>query len=266
MRIRYCAIVIACAALTACANAPEELREDLRFETVGQSPDAAIQRDIQILKGTLSGDALEASPYKPSSPAMRWQAAHNLGQRRSLAAYDALVARGVSEIADANQSVRRECVIALGKLDYSGPRDPLRVKLIPLLRDQLIGEGLSDGAKTFRETDPQVRYALLDTLISLGMPAGYDIETSLEGTMGYRDVASELHTIAVKFGSKEVLTSARNSLLHEAMLERALDGLRIVTGTTRAMFDAQRAISPTTDEFIAWWIERIKVMPLMESS
>ena len=253
-------LIGACAALfVACSNPPEDIRQDLR--SVAKSSEVA--ENIALLSGILEGGVSQENPkFKSSNATMRWQAAQNLGDIGAIEAFEILRDRSLSELADSNPHVRRECVIALGKLRYSGVQDQKRKDIIKMIVRQLVGEDAPGRIPSYLESDRLVRRALLETLITLGLPPSDSSATREEMVMGYRDVAGELHNVAVQLYAAQ--NRIRNSVLHKAMLERAYGGLALVTATPLAQAKAVQAASDNIQDYHSWWVDQISKMPRLD--
>ena len=253
---RALSIFIALVALSltaSCANPAEDRR--LQLEALSHlSTNSALPREQRV---AMSLDILDSKTADSARATMRWQAARNLGELRALEAYNTLVKYGLSEFRDGDASVRRECVIALGKLPYSGPLDARRQALIDeaapnrphpyTLKKQIMSE----------ERDPLARMAMLDTIITLGMRGGADKQ-------GYRDCAACLEDIARQLDSERQGT--RDFRAAEGMIERAFEGLALLTVTSDREAREQRRRFNTVTAYCDWWLdEHIKKMQRMDS-
>lgn len=226
---------------TACRNAPAAEREMLRREVETVQPD---QRDA--LRRRLRLSLLGEGTQRPDiDPHMRASSAQGLGNLAEAEDHDVLLEALGGSLADENPLVRMECAIALGKLQYSGKGDERRKTVIAALRDRLAYQRDETGRLFEREFT--VRVAMVNSLVQIGT----------------RSSASALHDVASRLAND--LESETASINADAgdkgLLDRSLEGLRLLTGQTVASVQENRRKSDEITPHLAWWANRISEMP-----
>jgi|GEM_PF-4907276 len=229
-------------AFTACASEEEVRRLDVRDRSLWRAPDA-MSRDESIAKNMklLRGDA-----YGSVEATLRWQCAQNLGVLRAYEAFDLLWERSLGPSPDSAAAVRRECIIALAKMDWrerirAGDVEALQRwrELVAALKSHLrrqysTSTGSSGGLISF-EDDNLVLMTMLDTLITLGLPQGYDPDApdASEGELGRADIAGELLEVARSANEGSSLaTMPFSQSVGDGLFEGAIAGVFTLLGYT----------------------------------
>jgi hypothetical protein len=256
-------LIVGGLAVGGCANRAEERRQRLRDQASEHfnTPETRADR-IAHAMAILSRDDPQGE-----APTMRWQAAHNLGVMGAVEARELLWRLAFSPVADRSSSVRRECVIALCKLPTEGPDDPWRRMLLEKLRQRVAFERTETLQRRLVESDPSVRMALLDGIVTLGLPANRDPKRPwrLMGEAGYRDAARALHTVlaalnAERDESASAIEIGVPSRYTVGMIEATIRALTLLTNTPdQEVMQARGSMS--FDEFASWWTSRIAAMP-----
>ncbi|MBZ0136423.1 MAG: hypothetical protein K8I27_08640 [Planctomycetes bacterium] len=225
---------------TACMNAPEIERDNLRRGARDAEPEQHEAKRAE-LRTVLGGGA--DSP-RDADPHLRATAAQGLGMLGYADDYEALLDALLGPLADENMLVRMECAIALGKLAYSGRTDERRLEVILQLRRRVAFER-DDNGRLF-ETEFLVRSAMLNSLIAIG---GRDSAAAIH------DIASRIHSDLES--TEAVFTSASD----RGLLDRCFQGLAALTGVPLREAADNRFASDDLTDHIDWWASRISEMP-----
>jgi len=245
-----------------CANPAEEARQSLR----AQAGIRATDDEARGLAIATSIAVLDQRDPRGEATSLRWQAAQNLGALGALEAYDVLWSRAFSPLSDKNPQVRRECVISLTRLPYPSSTDPRRVELVDKLRRRAAFERSETFYRQLIERDATVRMALVEGLITLGLPPGHgDNALASTGATGDRDCAGALSSLLSAFSSEagdrvDITEIGTPTRFTPGLIETCIRGLAILTGTPESVAAEARRGKSLTD-YAAWWSERIAAMP-----
>ena len=177
------------------------------------------------------------------SPTIRWQAAQNLGDLQAIEALPLLIKHGLDRVADRDPSVRRECIIAVGKMHYTGLDDERRVEVMALIRKRLVSD--EPGAI---ELDHSCRMALINTLVCLGLVKSNAIAL---------DSARVLHDVAAYMYLRRESGEGTQAL---GLMETALNGLATVCFVSKREVEEVRATRSLERLLNEWWPARLNVL------
>ncbi len=241
MRVWVLLLLACLCCVASCRNAPAVERELMRREVETVKPE-----DRQALRARLRLTLLGDGPTRPEvDPHLRASAAQGLGNLANVEDSDALLEGLSGPLADENLQVRMECAIGLGKLVYGKESMEQRKMVLRRLRDRLGFD--RDEAGRLYEREYFVRLAMLNSMIQIGgRTAAYSIH----------DVASRL---VVDLEGAQAGANADAS--DKGLLERALEGLRQLTGATVNEAAANRRLSDDLDSHMKWWAQRVSQLP-----
>ena len=236
------ALILVCLVfgLAGCVNVSKDRREQLRRDTDVTKPQAMPARRAYLRYLLLGGK----NPRDPD-PHVRATCAQLLGEVGEPEDLDSLMVAIKGLYADDNVMVRLECAIAIGKLRYAGITDRRRKQALSELTNLLALE--RDTAGRIKETDYQVRNALINSL----------------GALGHRDSASALLDVARRMRSdlQNLETAVFTGAGEEGLFDQCLETLRLLTGVTLEKARQNRSASDSIDDHLQWWGERIAEMP-----
>lgn len=241
MRALWIGLLLICGLLGACRNAPAAAREDLRRDVETTRPE-----DKDALRARLRSLLAGSETAGPDvDPHIRASAAQGLGNLGDAADAALLLDSLAGALADENVQVRMECAIALGKLKFTGSGDERRQETIRRLRFRVAFE--RDEGNNLLERDAMVRTSMVNSLIDIGG----------------RNGAAALFDIARRLAEDldNVSGSTRADIADKGLLDRCLEGLRILTGATPREAAANRAQSDELEPHMLWWAGRVARMP-----
>ncbi|MBK9975143.1 MAG: hypothetical protein IPP14_10265 [Planctomycetes bacterium] len=241
MRVWVLLLLACLCCVASCRNAPAVEREQMRRDVETVKPE-----DRQALRARLRLTLLGDGPTRPEvDPHLRASAAQGLGNLANPEDSDALLEGLSGPLADENLQVRMECAIGLGKLVYGSENAEQRKAVLRRLRDRLGFD--RDEAGRLYEREYFVRLAMLNSMIQIG---------GRTAAFSVHDVASRL---VVDLEGAQAGANADAS--DKGLLERALEGLRQLTGATVAEAAANRRLSDDLEPHMKWWAQRVSQLP-----
>ena len=233
-------LVLLVLGLAGCVNVAKERREQLRRDT-----DVTSAKDMPARRAHLRELLIGGKNPRDPDPHVRATCAQLLGEVGEPDDLDTFIVALKGLYADENVMVRLECAIALGKLRYTGVTDRRRRQALSELTNLLAYE--RDGSGRIKETDYQVRNALINSL----------------GALGQRDSASALLDVARRMRSdlQNLETAVFTGAGEEGLFDQCLETLRLLTGITLERARQNRSASDSIDDHLQWWGERIAEMP-----